>query len=98
MDDFKNIFFRNKLNSEAKNVYDEIKEQIKKIDFIKLVCIGSGKHKYNGTIFLDLKTFAESLYDGNLLHIIPEETDELLTSVNHRKRKTRKERVRDKHD
>ena len=61
-DDVKNISFRNKLNSDAKKVYDEIKEQSKKIDYTRLVCIGSGKHLYNFTIFLDLKSFAESLY------------------------------------
>ena len=36
VDDFKNIFFRNKLNSEAKKVYDKIKEQSKNIDSTKL--------------------------------------------------------------
>ena len=66
VDDFKNICFRDKLNSEAKEAYDKIKEQSKKIDYTKLVCIGSGDHKYNLTIFLDLKTFAGSLYNGSL--------------------------------
>ena len=64
--DFKNIFFRNKQNSEAKKAYNKIKEQSKKIDYTKLVCIGSGEHQYNFTIFLDLKTFAESLHNGSL--------------------------------
>ena len=67
MDDFKNNFFINKINSEAKKVYDEIKEQGKKIDYTKLVCLGlSTKHQYNFTIVLDLKTFAESLYNSSL--------------------------------
>ena len=67
VDDFKNILFRSKLNSEVKKAYDEIKEQSKKNDYTKLVCIGSSsKHQYNFTIFLDLKTFAESLYNGSL--------------------------------
>ena len=48
-------------------IYGEIKEQDKKIDYTKLVCIGSSaKHHYNFTIFLDLRTFAESLYNGSL--------------------------------
>ena len=67
VDDYKNISLRNKLDSEAKKAYDEFKEQSKKIDYTKLVCIGSSaKHHYNFTIYLDLKTFAESLYNGNL--------------------------------
>ena len=41
-------------------------QQSKEIDYKKRVCIGSGKHQHNFTIFLDLKTFAESLYIGNL--------------------------------
>ena len=42
-------------------------KQSKKIDYTKLVCIGSStKHHYNFTIFLDLKTFAERLYNGSL--------------------------------
>ena len=60
------IFKKKKLNSEAKKVYDEIKEHSKKIYYTKLVCIGSGKHQYNFTIFLDLKNFTESLYNGCL--------------------------------
>ena len=66
IDDFKNIFFRNKLNSEAKKAYDEIKEQSKKVNYTKRGCIGPGKHQHNFTIFLDLKAFAESLYNGSL--------------------------------
>ena len=66
IDDFKNIFFKNKLNPVIKKIYAEIKEQGKKIDYTKLVCIGSHKHQYNFTIFLDLKTFAESLYNSSL--------------------------------
>ena len=46
--------------------YEEIKERSKNIDYTKLVCIGSGDDKYNFTIFADLKTFAESLYNGSL--------------------------------
>ena len=64
--DFRNISFRNNLNFEARKAYDEIKEQSKKFNYTKLVCTGSGKHQYNFTIFLDLKTFVESLYNGNL--------------------------------
>ena len=67
VDDFKNVSFRDKQDSEAKKAYDEIKKQGKKIDYTKLVYIGSSvKHHYNFTIYLDLKTFAESLYNGNL--------------------------------
>ena len=45
----------------------KLKNKVKKIDYTKLVCIGSSaKHHYNFTIYLDLKTFAESLYNGNL--------------------------------
>ena len=46
LDDFKNILFRNKLHSEAKETYDKIKKQSRKIDYTKLVCIGSGRHQY----------------------------------------------------
>ena len=57
IDKFENVSFRNKLDSEAKKVFDEIKEQGKKIDYTKLVCIGSSvKHHYDFTIYLDLKT------------------------------------------
>ena len=66
VDDFKNMCFRDKLISEAKKTYDEIKEQSKKIDYGTLVCTCSGDHKYNFTILLDLKTFAESLYNGSI--------------------------------
>ena len=65
--DFESLSFRNNLlNSEAKKVLNDINEKSKKINFTKLVCIGSGRHRYNFTIFLDLKTFAESIYDDNL--------------------------------
>ena len=58
LDKFENVSFRNKLDSEAKKVYDKIKEQGKKIDYTKLVCIGSSaKHHYDFTIYLDLRTF-----------------------------------------
>ena len=49
-----------------KKGYYEIMKLIKKINYTKRVCIGSGKHQYNFTIFSDLKTFAESLYNGSL--------------------------------
>ena len=39
VDDFKNVSSRDKLNSEAKKAYDEIKEQSKKLYYTKLVCI-----------------------------------------------------------
>ena len=54
------------LTLKQKKTNDEIKEQSKKINYTKLVCIGSDDHKYNFTIFLDLKTFVESLYNGSL--------------------------------
>ena len=64
---FGRVSFRNKLDSNAKEIYGEIKEHDKKIDYTKFVCIGSSaKHHYNFTIFLDLRTFAESLYNGSL--------------------------------
>ena len=67
VDDFKNISFRNELNFRAKQAFGEIKKQGEKITYTKLVCIGSSaKHHYNFTIFLDLKTFAESLYNCSL--------------------------------
>ena len=65
--DFRNLSFTDKLDSESKKTSNDIKEQSEKIDYTKLVCIGSGKHQYNFTIFLDLKTFAESIYNDNLL-------------------------------
>ena len=50
-----------------KLIYNNIKEQNKKADYIKLVCIGSGKqYNYNFTIFLGLGYFAENIYNGNL--------------------------------
>ena len=64
--DFKNVSFRDKLDSESKRAYNEIKEQGEKINYTKLVCIGSGKDQYNFTIFLDLKTLAESIYSGTI--------------------------------
>ena len=41
--DFKNVSFKNELNPESIKSYNEIKEQNKKIDYTKLVCIGSDK-------------------------------------------------------
>ena len=61
------VFFRIKLSYEPNKVYDEIKGQRKKIDCTKRVCIGSGKHQCNFTIFLDLKVFTRSLYDCSRL-------------------------------
>ena len=67
VDDFKNLSFRNELNFRAKIAYDEIKKQGEKIKYTELVCVGSSiKHYYNFTIFLDFKTFAESLYNGSI--------------------------------
>ena len=37
------------------------------IGYENLICIGSGKHRYDFTIFLNLKTFADSIYDSNFL-------------------------------
>ena len=64
--DFKNVSCKDKQNSESKRDYNEIEEQGEKINYTKLVCIGSGKHQYNFTIFLDLKPFAESIYNGSI--------------------------------
>ena len=64
--DFRNVSFRDKLYFRSKIAYNEIKEQDEKISYTKLVCIGPGKHQYNFTIFLDLKTFAESIYNSSL--------------------------------
>ena len=67
VDDFKNVSYRNELNSEAKKAYDKIRKQGKKIKYTELISTGSSaKHRYNFTIFLDLKTFAESLYNGSV--------------------------------
>ena len=64
--DFKNVLLRGTLDySKSKKVYNEIKEQDEKINYTKLVCIGSGKHQYNFTIALDLKSLAESIYNSN---------------------------------
>ena len=66
-DDFKHVPFRNKLNSEAKKAYDAIKKQGENIKYTELVrIVSSTKHHYNFTIFLDLKAFVESLYNGSL--------------------------------
>ena len=45
------ICFKDKLNPKSIRVYNEIKEQNKKIDYTKHVCNGSGKNYYNFTIF-----------------------------------------------
>ena len=63
---FKNVSFKDKLDFELKKAYNDIKEQGQKINYTKLVCIGSSKHQYTFNIFLDLKNFAESIYNGNL--------------------------------
>ena len=55
----KNASFKNKLDND-------IKEQNKRIDYIKLVCIGSSNHYHNFTIFLGLEDFAENIYFGAL--------------------------------
>ena len=38
--DFKNVSFKGKLDSELKKIYNDIKEQIKRTYYTKLVCIG----------------------------------------------------------
>ena len=63
---FKNVSLKNKLNPEFRKAYNEIKEQGEKINYTKLVSTGPGKHKYNFNLFLDLKTSAESIYNGSL--------------------------------
>ena len=48
-------------------MYNDIKGKNKKIDYTQLVCISSSKqHNYNFTIFFGLRSFAESIYNGNL--------------------------------
>ena len=65
--DFKNTSFKNRLDPESAKVYNNIKEQNKRIDYTKFVCIGSGKHHYNSTIFMSLGNFTENIYNDNLL-------------------------------
>ena len=55
--EFKNVSFKVKLDSESKKAYNAIKERSEKINHIILVCIASGKHRYNFIIFLDIKAF-----------------------------------------
>ena len=63
----KNVSFKSRPNPESRRVHNEIKEQNRKIDYTKLVFIGSGKqYHYNVTIFLELGRFAENIYNGNL--------------------------------
>ena len=64
--DFRNLPFRDKLDSKSKKTYDDFKEKSERINSTKLVCIGSGKHQYNFTIILDLKSFANNIYNGSL--------------------------------
>ena len=47
-------------------VYNDIKEQNKKIDYTKLVCNGSGNHHYNFTNYMSLGNFAEIIYHSNI--------------------------------
>ena len=54
VDDFKNIFFRNELNSEAKRAYDEVEEHSKRFIIQDLSALA-----HQGII-------AESLYNGSL--------------------------------
>ena len=63
----KNVSFKNNLNSESVRAYNEIKEQNKKINYTKLVYNGSGKLHYNFTVYLNLGSFAGSIYIGSLL-------------------------------
>ena len=42
-------------------------KQDKRINYEERICIGSGKHRYNFAIFLNLKTFADSIHDSSLL-------------------------------
>ena len=42
--DFRNMSFKNKLNLESTKVFDDIKEQNKKIYYTKIACKGSAKH------------------------------------------------------
>ena len=66
VDGLKNISFKNKLKSKGIIEYNKILKQDEMIDYENLIYIGSGKHRYDFTIFLNLKTFAESIYDSNL--------------------------------
>ena len=59
--DFKKISFKNKLNFGLTKLYNDIK----KIDYTKPVCIGSGKHHYDFTIFMGLGNFGENIYYDN---------------------------------
>ena len=63
---FENVSFKNKLKFESKEIYDEIKEQNKKIDYTRLVRNNPGKHHYSFTIFLSLGNLVENIYNGNL--------------------------------
>ena len=49
---FKNVSFKNKLIFESSKIYNEIKEQNKKIDYTKLVYHCLRKHYYNFPISL----------------------------------------------
>ena len=63
---FKNESFNGRVDSESLNIYNDIKEENKKIYYRKCVCIGLGRrHHYNFTIFLGLANFAEDIYSGN---------------------------------
>ena len=45
---------------------NEILKQDKRINYEELICIGSGKHRYNFTIFLNLKPFVDCIHDSSL--------------------------------
>ena len=51
-------------NSEK--VYNEIKEQDKKIDYRRFVFVGSGKHRYDFSKFLNLKDFLSKIFSGDV--------------------------------
>ena len=67
VDGFENISFKNKLKSKGIIEYNKTLKQDEMIGYENLICIGSGKHRYDFTIFLNLKTFADSIYDSNFL-------------------------------
>ena len=63
--DFKNVSFKNKLNSESTKVYKESREQKKRL-IIQNSSHSGKQHQYNFAIFLGLGRFAENFYNGNL--------------------------------
>ena len=61
------IHFKERLNLDEREAFDEIKKQEKKIYYMKLACIHSNKTVYNFNLFRIPRDLFRSIYFGDIL-------------------------------